>query len=209
MKQHLVEIFRLAIGLVSLLKTLSLKGDLTLKQRGMRWQWAQPWAVAQHHRTWAIATLPLAAGVMVGVTSDQPSTVMAQANPHVIYLDRLSDCQLASSPPVPLPIVTGFTATSRITGWVDGRCVIETTVARTDNPERQSLLAICRYTPATLSLLTSDRAYEAARAGNYDFNPSNAQDAAIAEAMGRECQFFQDWYNELSRASVASGFDMA
>ncbi|WP_072621897.1 hypothetical protein [Spirulina major] len=114
----------------------------------------------------------------------------------VPFLDRLARCQPAATA-IGFPLIPDVAIESVVRAWEGDRCVVQMNAFLLKNPQRQAVYALCRYRRSTLALLTDPRAYEQARTGNYQFDSSDARDAALSEAMLQDCQFSRNWLPSL------------
>jgi hypothetical protein len=114
----------------------------------------------------------------------------------VPFLDRLARCQPAATA-IGFPLIADVVIENVVRGWERDRCVAQMNAFLLNNPQRQSVYALCRYRRATLALLTDSRAYEQARTGESHFDSSDARDLALSQAMTQDCQFSRDWLRTL------------
>lgn len=132
-----------------------------------------------------LTTIGLAAPPSLSQSSrPNPSKV----NPAVERLNKLKTCTPATYSG-PHPFNTDYTIYSVIKGWENDRCLVENTVRSSDGTELKGAAWRCRYSRRTIALQTDKKAYEQAASGNYSSDSSDPRDAALSEALSRECEF--------------------
>jgi len=130
--------------------------------------------------------------------SDSPDALAPDATA-IAYLDNLAECLPDNqTQPFPFPFMEGVVGRSVIQGWEDGACVVDSYVFLDTNPDQQVTMTMCRYSPATLELLTDDIAYEQARTGQASFSTDDERDMALSGALETECDFNLEWFEELT-----------
>ena len=112
----------------------------------------------------------------------------------VQYLNDLKICRTGSHIFLfPFPADPPLRIENAIQGWQGDRCPIEMNILAPQGNEKRPY-ATCRYSRRTIALLTDEKGYREARimdggTGRITFDSSNPRDAALSEALGRECEF--------------------
>lgn len=123
-----------------------------------------------------------------GIAFNDGSTVRSGT----AYLDRLKSCQ----PTVfshPFPLNSDVTMRISIPGRTGDRCQVNYAFVPTKNVGKEWLFMRCRFSQATLAVLTDKQAYAEAKAmesGSFSFSTADPRQRVLSQKLSQECQNF-------------------